>query len=386
MGNYVKLPIDNIPFRFGTGGYSKPNFGNIPFNFRTRPSYAQTGDMKATIDVFGIYQDSTYTYLKYCERYIVGYHQYGVQILRGKCYYGGIRDIGASIVGAESWVFSDERDLPSWIKGVFEGPPQNLSAYLKVFQRGEKDLSIIIKGFTWNNLPSVIYPILPKDLNAILRVWPQRNLLAYIYGWQELDLSASICIKQKYDLSAIISVHSPKDLYARIKGWGREVIADLPMSIRGMVYVGLGAQIRCKYIGDLPAYIGTIQPRNLPVYIYGWQELNLSASLNGVYGDHDLRANINATGNFFNLPAKIKSVLDTEVKYDLKASLFGWVQRDLNAFIGAVSAPDLGATITVEGGSGNLLATIYPKVVRLTGVISVSTMEHKNIYAVINAV
>ena len=386
MANYTKPPIDNIPFRFGTGGYSKPNFGNIPFNFDTRPSYTQTGDMKATIDVFGIYQDSTYTYLKYCERYVVGYHQYGVQILKGKCHYGGIRDIGATIVGAESWVFSDERDLPAWIKGVFEGPPQNLSAYLKVFQREEKNLSVTVRGLTWNDLSSVVYPILPKDLNAFLKVWPQKYLPAYIRGWQELDLSASIHIKQKYDLSAIISGHGPKNLYARIKGWGREVVVDLSTFIRGMTYIDLGAQIRCKYIGDLPAYIGAIQPRNLPSYIHGWQELDLSASLNGVYGDHDLRANINATGNFFNLSTRIKSVIDTEVTYDLKASLFGWVQKNLNAFIGVVSAPNLGATITAKGGSGNLLATIYPKVVRLTGVISVSTMEHKNIYAVINAV
>lgn len=386
MGNYTKPPSNSIPFRFSTGGYLKPNFSNIPFNFITRPSYTQTGDMKATISVFGIYQDTTYTYLKYCERYIVGYSRYGVQILKGKCFYSGIRDIGANIVGAESWKISDERDLPAWIKGTRRGQPQNISAYLKIFQRDEKNLSTIIRGLTWSDLPSVIYPIPPKDLNAFLKVWPQRFLPANIHGWQELDLSASIHINQKYDLSAIIGIEGPRNLHGMIKGWGRKVIADLPGFIRGMVYVGLGAQIRAKYIGDLSAYIGTIQPRNLPVHIHSWQELNLSASLNGVYGDYDLRANISAIGNFSNLFAKIKAAIDTEVKYDLRASLFGWIQKDLNAFISAVSAPDLGATITAMGGSGNLSATIYPKVVRLTGVISVSTMGHKNIYAVINAV
>jgi hypothetical protein len=386
MGNYTKPPINSIPFRFTTGGYSKPNFGNIPFNFKTRPSYTQTGDMKATISVFGIYQETTYTRLKYCQNYVVGYNKFGVQILKGKCFYEGIRDLGGRIVGAESWFITDEKDLSAWIKGTLRGPPQNISAYLKIFQRDEKDLSTVIRGLTWDDLPSVIYPIPPKDLNAFLKVWPQRFLPANIHGWQEIDLASSICIYQKYDLSAIIGVEGPKNLYARIKGWGREVIADLPAFIRGMVYEGLGAQIRAKYIGDLPSYIGTIQPANLPSFIHSWQEFDLSASLNGVYGDYDLRANINATGNFYDLPARIKAAIDTEFEYDLRASLFGWIQKDLNAFISAVSAPDLGATIVAKGGSGNLLATIYPKVVRLTGVISVSTMEHKNIYAVINAV
>ena len=137
MGSYIKPQINQIPFKFGTGGYSKPDFNNIPFNFRTRPSYAQTGDMKAIISAFGIYQDTTYTYLKYCERYIVGYSQYGIQILKGKCYYGGIRDFGVNIVGAEPFIISDQEDLVLLVKGTLRGPPQNIWAYLKVFQRDE---------------------------------------------------------------------------------------------------------------------------------------------------------------------------------------------------------------------------------------------------------
>jgi len=79
---------------FILGATHQQLFGNVILNWESRTSHSDTGDISAAITALenGPYQDETYTYLKRCECYIVGYGVYGVQILKGRCYYGGIRD------------------------------------------------------------------------------------------------------------------------------------------------------------------------------------------------------------------------------------------------------------------------------------------------------
>ena len=91
---YTIPPKSNIPFNFGAGGYQAPDFNNISLNF-TNVIQSQMADLHAAVNVMQTYQQTTYTFLRYCEQYIIGYNQHGVQIIKGRCYYGGIRDIGA---------------------------------------------------------------------------------------------------------------------------------------------------------------------------------------------------------------------------------------------------------------------------------------------------
>jgi hypothetical protein len=59
--------------------------------------------------------------------------------------------------------------------------------------------------------------------------------------------------------------------------------------------------------------------------------------------------------------------------------------RDLPAYIGAEDAPYLRATLIPEGYASNLHASIYPKVIRLTTVVDISTLAHKDLSAIINS-
>ncbi len=407
VGDYTAQQMRNLILKFYPGGYTPSTFGNVVLNWQTRASYSSTGNIGAAIVAVGNgpYQDEAYTYLKYCEEYVVGYSQYGVQILKGRCYYGGIRDLAASYIIWAKPVYSDTSNLAAQIGRVFieDFPasinvetPADLLAYIKALTRLEKDLPVLIHGLDErflpaqinamiiSSLPAIINPIPPVDLPAYIKTWPMKHLPANIYGWDELDLSAYLYAMQKGDLPAVINVVPPKDLGVILKGWVREATADLGAYILGLAYGDLPAIIRSTYLKDLPGYWYAVQPQDLPAYIRGWGEGNLTASLIGVYGAYDLRATIIATENYKNLIARIKAVIATDVPKDLPAIIRGWYAYDISAYIKAIMSVDLSAYINSIGQISDLSATIIPKTIRLTSVLDVITMNHLDLSAVIN--
>jgi len=400
----------SIPFKFTQTGYQPPDWNAIPFVFTSKQE--AIGNLRAAINVMTAepdnYQQTTYTYLKYCEEYIIGYQQYNTQILRGKCHYGGIRDLGTFIEVWEKLIYSETKDLSAKTKGVYSEtkdlpaimsgePPKDLPAYINVFQRLIKDLPASIRGWKKEDLsaqinsmitaslPAYIVAVPPVDLPAYIKPWPMKQLPANIYGWGRMDLAAALYAMQKGDLPAIINVVPPIDLGAILKGWVREATKDLPAYIDGFAYADLPAIIRAKYFKDLPAYIYATAPIDLGALIHGWQEANLTASLIGVYGAYDLRASIVATENYRDLLAYINPFTATKFPTDLPASIRGWYSSSISAYINAISAVDLAASITSIGQVGDLHATILPKTIRLTSVLDVITMAHSDLSAVINA-
>jgi len=168
MAGYTPPPKNNIPFNFNSGGYQAPDFGNISMNFSTGQIKAQMNDLRAAINVVQTYQQSTYTFLKYCENYIVGYSQHGVQIIKGKCHYGGIRDLGGDIGGHYPG------DLPAWIGGLVAADLTAEIIGLETTQ--EEDLGGIIDAHQ------------PRDLGALIDLHNPRDLGAYIRGFAFRDL------------------------------------------------------------------------------------------------------------------------------------------------------------------------------------------------------
>jgi len=405
VGDYTAQQMRNLILKFYPGSYTPQTFGNVVLNWQTRASYSSSGNLSAVISAMGLYQDTTYTYLKYCEEYVVGYGQYGVQILKGRCYYGGIRDLAASYIMWAKPVYSDTSDLPAQIGRVFieDFPasinvetPADLLAYIKVLTRLEKDLPALIHGLDerflpaqinamiTSSLPATVSPVPPVDLPAYIKTWPMEHLPASIYGWDELDLPAYLYAIQKGDLPAAINVVPPKDLGMILRGWVREATADLGAYIFGFAYEDLPAIIRATYLKDLPGYWYAVQPQDLPAYIRGWAEGNLTASLIGVYGAYDLRATITATENYKDLIARIKAVIATEVPRNLPASIIGWYAYNLGAYIKPTMSVDLSAYISSTGQISDLTATIISKTIRLTSVLDVITMSHLDLSAVIN--
>lgn len=383
MSDYTKPPMNNLPFRFGTGGYSAPDFNDVGFKFKEKAIVSTYANVGATI--VGVRD-----YLKYCPTYVVGYGPYGVQIIQGRCIYGGIRDLGAYINGVKAQGQDDlgatlnvisgyEVDLPAFIRGVVKrNLPASITGHLPV------DLGGVIQALQYEDLGAIIEPIPGEDLNAYLKVYPQEDLPARIHGWEQRDLPASIYALQSYDLPATIGIHRPRNLTAYLKGWVREATYDLGASIRGYTYNGLGGIIRCTYLADLGAYLNPVIPVDLPASLYGWQEADLGGIINGTVLPWDLSASIIGTGGYADLKAYIRGMQGTKIPGNLGATISSWYTGNMGAHITSVFPGDLGAYLNVIGGSGDLSASIYPKMIRLTTVISFVTMEHSDMSATIN--
>jgi len=384
VGNYTPQQMRDLIIKFYPGSYTPGIFNNVILNWESRITHSDTGDISAAITALenGPYQDETYTYLKYCEQYIVGYGVYGVQILKGRCYYGGIRDLGASIDTFVKPVYSETKDLgviivrnfivnlqaylnifqtdtsdlsafihgwqeaclggiiarvfPEDLPAAMSGElPANLQAYLNTVEVGMSNLSAFIHGFQEANLsayiramqitslPASLTAVPPIDLPAYLKVWPMKYLSASIYGWDTLDLTSYIYSIQKGDLPAIIGGEPAKDLGTILRGWVREATKDLGTYIRGFAYEDLSAIIRSTYLKNLPAYLYSVAPVDIQASIYGWDQSDLLATLIGVYGDYDLRASIMSNNNYKNLIGILNPSIDTKIPFDLSAYIKG---------------------------------------------------------------
>jgi hypothetical protein len=392
MANYVPPLKSNIPFNFGTGGYTPPDFGNLSINFDAATVREVMSDLKASIQVFDTRQE-TYTYLKYCERYIVGYTSAGVQIIQGKCFFGGIRDIGGFIRS----VAASHTDLGAELVGLSSWSEVDLPAYVGIHPYYV--LPAFIRGMVSVGFPASITGVIPIDLGGIIDIIPPQDLAAYIkarlvdnlsaniYGWQTADLGAYIDRRYKADLRGVIGViETLHNMPALIRGWVREAYKDLLSRIHGFEEGYLPAFIRGTEFRNLGASLIAIQPVSLPARIHGWQEAYLQGIIDGYDWPWNLPASINGTGSYVNLPASVKSMADTRVYRDLPAYIKimrEW--RDLPTQIYAYQAKDLNAFLNSGTDRRDLVGEIYPKMIRLTAVLSIETMEHKDLIGVINA-
>lgn len=339
MASYDSPNINNIPFKFTSGGYTKPPFDAVPFRFGLRPSYTQTSDLQAAINVIEV------------------------------------RDLSASIVG-ELWHFVN---LFVYLKSTIQAY-KNLGAYIKPLNLNTKDLSSILTGklLASNvNLLASIYSIAPIDLPATLNVISIEDLSAYINGVLfsgQFDLNAAV---NKVFQSAI------KNLTACITG----ELEFIPFDLGGSIYPFcikdlLGIVGSFDYRG-LTAYLNSISPVDISSSIHGYDMRFLPAILNGVYGPYDIQASIYGVASK-NLSAFIDVYKGIEVPFNLRAIIEGYYYRDLSSSVFPISAVDLQAFINSSGKSDYLIGTIIPKVVHIKRALNISLLNHKDLSAAIN--
>ncbi len=358
MPNYNPPSMRNIPFSFGTGGYQKPDFSSVPFRFGLRPSYQQTADLQAAINVIG--QD----YLKECPTIIVGYGPYGPQILQLPCIYAGIRNLGAILQ-----TVSPNVDLPAYLNAVANF--KDLNGYIKIVTEENKDL------------PASTYGIPPVDLPAVILVNRIRNLGVYITGgWpqSQKDLSAYTYGIPPSDLQARIDAVGPVDLPAIISGFA---IGILSASITGMSYRNLNALLQPLRVKYLQAIINSIDPIDLSASIHGWATKDLPTYLNGVYGPYDIQAALIAIPPK-DLSAYIRGYKGIKIPFDLRAVVESYYAGNLQGIINIISAVDLLAYLNPTGQSSDLGGSIVPRIIALRKALQVSLLEHKNLIAMIN--
>jgi hypothetical protein len=129
-----------------------------------------------------------------------------------------------------------------------------------------------------------------------------------------------------------------------------------------------------------------IQPVDIKAQIHGWQISNLLATLIGDDYLWNLPASINITGEIRNISAFIGSVVGADITRDLSASILGTRGRqDLSAFTHAIQYYNLGAILNSGTDYHDLGAHILPKRIMLTGILSVITLNHRDLSAIINA-
>ena len=376
---YTKPPANNMPFRFTSSGYVAPSGGSMRYGF----GLTNTANLRSAINVLS--ED----YLKECPTYTIAYGG-KIQVIQLPCVYSGYRHLNAYIYGNPEHA--------------------DLGAYIMVIV-GQGDLGAYIKGVisTYTDLPALLYSIPPADLPAQLHGWDTRDLGAILTG--EL-------LKSTADLQAVLNTIEVSDLPATINGELLKGQLDLGAKILKIFssgYINLGAYISSKFIPidlpaelniigreDLPAtikvllsgvknlqaYVNIIQTGNLPANLHGWATADLQAILIGGYGPNDLQASIVGTGGYKNLSAYIRSMIETEVPYDLQGIVEGYhsFDVDLNAYIFATGQiADLMAYITATGQIADLPASIIPRVIYLKQAIRVALLEHLDLGAMINS-
>jgi len=388
---YEKPPINRVPFRFSSTGYSAPDFSNEPFQFGLRPSQQQTADMRAMLEVFGKYCTSTYTYVKERKTYVVGYSAHGVQILKGKTIYGGIRDLCASLVRTPPY-----SDLPAYIFVAYNF--LDLNGYIKATIQAYADLV------------AEVYGVPPSDLPAFIHGFDTRNIPATIYGWAIKDLPAYIGTHPPSDLAAILNVieirnlsasitgewwhgqadlgaefyriwdRKYKDLQAILHGW-QEV--NLPAYITAVYFKDINARIQSSTIVDLLAYLSAVAPVDLSALIHGFDTRDLPAYLTGQYGPYDIQAYL-TTIPPRDLNARIRGFKGIEVSFDLQGIVGGWGIGDLSAYINSINSVDLSAYLNPTGKSSDIGASIIPNTILMKRAIQIPLLEHKDLNALVN--
>ena len=439
---YIPPSSDQLPFTFTEGGYDAPT-GELLFRFGIGQGL---GNLSAAIQVMQLYHDETYTYVKSCPKYVIGYRNGAVQIMKGRCIFGGIRDLSNSITVID--ILSQTSDLAAIIKAVHldtydlpasilthlpedirysirpvheavTGFPisiygwQELDLYSTILMHPPKDLdaSVFVKNTDYGDLDASIYAwhvkdlqaslnriytndlsgslitIQPIDLSAYLKVRYAADLSGYLRGWGEKDLSAEINSIFANDLNATIYGRDDmfKNLYFRIKGVAIEVQSLLGATIRGVVGKDLNAILTPVYISNLSGYLFPVLPKDIGASIYGWDVSDLQVILNGQRGPWDLSASIFPNENLKNLSASIKSMFSTETSTNLPINIHSWDTRDLSSSIDLIPAANLRATLIPRMYAKDLHASIYPKMIRLSTLVKVATMEHKDLSAMINS-
>jgi len=181
-----------------------------------------------------------------------------------------------------------------------------------------------------------------QDL-AYPHVSPAENVKPFVPGSGEKDLLAEIIVAPsiiEVELPAYIGTHQPRDLGSIIDIHDPE---NLTAYIRGFDFRDLSASTYILYSQSLPALAGGHLPEDLSGYIKPWPEEDLPGFIYG-WDTKDLNAVIRAT-YYENLsaviathrPGNIRSLIKgwvREATYDLGASVRGFAEPiDLSAYI-----------------------------------------------------
>lgn len=443
--SYTPPQCDRIPFVFGPSGYTPPACDKVNFDFI---GYAESGVLNAAIQVMQPidYINSTYTYTKSCPAYVIGYGDQTLQVLNGKCSYGGIRGIMASLTG-EGIPLPDMSlsDINAFIRGVvYRGIGAVIDSHQYTYVKGSirawhseyRNVSSFIEGFTFEDISASIESHSPSDLKAFVFVNQRldKNIQSSIMVWDTKSLSASTNILSASSISSTIgsvlpvginaylniiqrssmpaTVHGfmSSAIYSTIKAiyssnitalvHGRDDMhKTLHANVKGLVHdqkslnafsgamhkSDLSVLLRAKYLKSIRAFLFPVLPINIRASIHSWDVSIVSASILGSLFPWKLTASITPSGGISNLPSSIHPLASIGNYEALYARIVAWKVETMGAIITSSPANILRAEIASIGCGISIHASINPKVIRLTTVIDIATMASRVITGVINS-
>lgn len=327
MAEYLPPESTKLPFNFTTQGYASPGSTSILFDFAPQGTF---GTLKAAVNVMQPYWYTTHTYAKSCPKYVVGYGSGGVQIIKGRCLYGGIRDLQGIITGLPKGLTTST--LPVYINSVLNNNQSDLSLYC--------------------------YAISPSNLSAYSETHLPKDIRGYISGVKKKDsgnLSTFIDTHSPGTIHSYIGVHLPATLRSSLTVLKHKSSGDINSLIDTHLSISLSGNISADYprnihaslrscrqeIKDLNTYITVIKNKSLQ-----YMSSIISAHLPTVLG-----ASIKIIrSDYANLPSSIKLWTDNNLNSTIDAHRWG----SLNAIVGSFGkgVGDLNSYIFVEKYKG----------------------------------
>ncbi len=411
MANYTPPNILNLPFEFTSSGYSKPAFNDVGFQFSSKSYVTSSLNLQSSIEVMRLYQEDTYTYTKECKTVIVGYSNQGVQTIKLPCVFGGIRDLGTFInpvfthvdLSAYLGVSSNFLNLNGFIRRVTV-EIKNLYGNLKGTTTSSLDLRAVVTGdyeevnlqsflniISVTNLNAALSPTLFKsygNLNSYLKINIQNNttLASYLNIIEIRELPVHIVPK---------FLNGFKDIKMNIRGLGTS-FGNLNVFFQGYAERFLNAQINQVYFSDLKgrilstldfdlnAFIDIIDPVDLQANLHSYVYTNLMSNIFGGYGPTDLVTHLYAVSPI-DLPTSLYAFGGVGVITNLKAYVTSLYESNLYAYLNAGGSYNLLAEITATGSTRDLYSYLFPKVIHIKKVFSITLLSTKNLYSVINS-
>ncbi len=351
--------------------------------------YSKTADLQSRINVVKLYKDSTYTYLKNCNKVVIGYTQEGIQILKESCEYGGISDLGG-IVQHIMYPISLYTAITGWGSMV-----SNISSYLSVSYNGTKNVPSFIRS------SFIETKQLSSNASGWLGVQIPINLVSVVYGVPPINLPSRLNIISISNLSETITgtlYHGSSNLFSQIPGTliRRAVtlnqvvhgwqLLQLQLQINSMVPTDLqfsinGGKFRIKR--DLRGHLQFIAPVLLSSAIHGWDNKSLLGSIQQVTSPYDITSFINSIPHV-NLNSYISGKLGISIPSNLRSYLSSYRYRDLTSIINSTNPVDLKTIISVLGESRSIISSIVPKIIYMAKIFKVSLLEKLDLNSMVN--
>lgn len=410
MVNYTPPDSGNIIFTFSEGGYSKPDFNDLSFKFAEKNF---TSDLQGSINVLQLYQDSTYTYVKECETVVIGYGTSGIQTLKLPCKYGGIRDLGSTILP-----ILQSRDLSATIAAGNATIIRNLYGFIRTEDTDSSSIygrlignisshtnlnTSVIGDYIKVNLPSKVKLLYINNLNASM-------LPTLLKGSLDLTVLFKTYLRNSLDLNSYLNIIETKDLHVNIlpnllhgmsnikactrvyqkafvdlnvyfRGWDER---QLPANLRQINFSNLKGRILSTLDLDLQAYLDIIPPADLNSNIIALDYRNLKSSILSTYGPTDLPTYLNSVE-----PKNLKGVLYSfrglSININLPATVTSLYERNLSAYLNSGGSYDLTSSIVASGDTKNLYAYLFPKVVHVKKAFTITLLSIKDLFCAVNS-